>query len=94
MKTIDELKETGFIVEEWMGVTYNGRGGRSGGTHTASYTFKYENSKLYVCDGAFGKTVYEVLNALEVLFRAANNYATISVKLNGLSFDIYNAIIK
>ena len=93
MKTIDELKETGFIAEERMGVTYNERGG-SGRTLIASYTFKYENSKLYVCDGVFGKTDYEVLNAFEVLFRAASSYDIISVKLNGLSFDIHRPIIK
>lgn len=98
--TIEELKEAGkFTVEQWYGVTYDfgnseGRTKRSGGYKSDEYRFIYDSNGLYVFGSAFGNTLYKVKNELEVLFKVAQEFGQITVKLEGLSFDINNAVLQ
>ena len=100
--TIEELKMAKkFVVEQWYGVTYNcknpeGRTIRSGGYKKDEYEFIYNPSDkcLYISGNVFGKTQYRVVNSLEVLFRVAQEYGTITVKLEELSFDIHNIVLR
>lgn len=89
--TIDELQEKGFTAQSWIGIKvdkYN-EIDRSDAKCDAKYTFTSCNGKLYVSDDVFGSARFEVLNPLQVYFKAAKKI-NIHVKLDGLEFDVYN----
>ena len=100
--TIEDLKKIErFTVEEWDNKDDNGnnprdRKARIRAYKQREYEFEYNTFEraLYVSGDAFGEKKYKVLNELEVLFKVAQEHKTITIKLEGLLFEINNMVLK